>query len=84
MKRALFIVTGAAAFAAVGFIMGSLLTNWYSDRFAKSDDDINTSVFVFMLIWPAFACIGGYLGNRLFRSRSLTFPSNRHTTAGHD
>ena len=71
MKRTLFIIAGTVAFAALGFVIGSVATNWYSDSFAKSDADINTSVALFLLLWPVFAGIGGYLGNRLYR-RNLT------------
>ena len=76
MKRALFIIAGTVVFAAVGFVIGSVATNWYSERLAKSDADINTSVAVVLLFWPVFAGIGGYLGNRLYRSRNLTVSSS--------
>ena len=79
MKRTLFIIAGTVVFAALGFVIGSVATNWYSERFAKSDADINTSVAVVLLLWPVFAGIGGYLGylgNRLYRSRNLTVSSS--------
>lgn len=65
MKRAIFIAVGALVFAAIGFVVGSFATNWYSDHFAKSDDDINVSVGVFLVLWPLFAGLGAYLGNKL-------------------
>lgn len=67
MKKVLFVVAGALVFAALGFVLGSLATNWYADRFARSDADINTSVGIFLLIWPVFAGMGGYLGYRLHK-----------------
>lgn len=70
MKRSLFIVVGALLFAALGFLVGSVVTNWYADHFAKSDDDIGQSVGYFLFIWPLFAVLGGYIGNRVFRKRS--------------
>ncbi|MCE2968631.1 MAG: hypothetical protein LW847_00075 [Burkholderiales bacterium] len=69
MKRALFVVGGAALFAALAFIAGALVTNWYSDNFAKSDSDINASVGVFLLLWPFIAAFGGLFGNWLYRQK---------------
>ena len=76
MKRTLFIFGGTAVFAALGFVIGSVATNWYSERFAKSDADINSSVAVVLLLWPIFAGVGGYLGNRLYRNINLTVSSS--------
>jgi uncharacterized BrkB/YihY/UPF0761 family membrane protein len=84
LKRPLFIVAGIAVFAALGFIIGSFVTNWYADYFATSDKDINGSVIAFLLLWPAFACLGGYVGNKLFSRRKLTTTANEPTTAGKD
>lgn len=66
MKRTLFIISGALLFAALGFLVGSVVTNWYGDHWAKSDDDINQSVRYFLFVWPLFIILGGYLGNLLF------------------
>lgn len=71
MKRALFVIIGALLFVVLGFFIGSVTTNWYSDHFAKSDDDINQAVGYFLLVWPLFAILGGYIGNLMFR-RNLT------------
>lgn len=76
MKRTLFIIAGTVVLAALGFVIGSVATNWYSERFAKSDADINSSVAVVLLLWPVFAGIGGYLGNRLYLNRNLTISSS--------
>jgi prolipoprotein diacylglyceryltransferase len=78
MKRMLFIVAGALLFTALGFAIGSIVTNWYSDHFAKSDDDISQSVGYFLLVWPLFAILGGYIGNVLFRQK-LTLRSRERT-----
>jgi prolipoprotein diacylglyceryltransferase len=78
MKRMLFIVAGALLFAALGFAIGAIATNWYSDHFAKSDDDISQSVGYFLLVWPLFAILGGYVGDVLFR-QSLTLRSRERT-----
>lgn len=71
MKRSTFILIGVIVFAVVGFFVGSVATNWYSDHFAKSDDDINRSVGIFLVIWLLLAILGGYVGNILFQ-RNLT------------
>lgn len=71
MKRTLFIFGGVVVFTVLGFFIGSITTNWYADTFARSDDDINFSVAVFLALWLLFAMVGGYLGNTLFR-RNLT------------
>jgi hypothetical protein len=72
MKRGLYIVAGVVIFAALAFVAGSLATNWYADHFAKSDSDINSSVGVFLLLWPLVAVLGGFVGNWVYR-RNLTF-----------
>jgi len=74
MKRALFVIAGALSFAALGFVTGSIATNWYADSFAKSDDDINQSIGYFLIAWPLLAIFGGYVGNIMFHKK-LTFRS---------
>jgi hypothetical protein len=77
MKRLTYILVGAVVAMALGFLVGSLATNWYSDHWAKSDDDINSSVLVFFVLWPFIGLVGGALGNRLYK-RNLTLPSSGH------
>jgi hypothetical protein len=72
MKRTLFIAAGALLFTAIAFAIGSLATNGYSDHFAKSDDDINLSVGVFLALWPVFAVLGAYLGSKLWKRSQLS------------
>jgi hypothetical protein len=67
MKRLVYVVIGAALAAAVAFVAGSLATNWYSDHLAKSDDDINFVVKLFLILWPLFVAAGGLLGLRLHK-----------------
>ena len=65
MKHADYIIAGGLLFAVLGFVLGSLATNWYGDHLARSDDDINDSVRVFFVAWPFIMVLGGYLGHRL-------------------
>jgi hypothetical protein len=65
MKRLLFMSTGALLFAVLAFVLGSLVTHWYGEHAARSDDDINASVGVFLVLWPLFIGAGAYLGHRL-------------------
>jgi hypothetical protein len=65
MKRLLFMFTGGLLFAVIAFVFGSLVTNWYGDHAARSDDDINASVGVFLVLWPLFIGAGAYLGHRV-------------------
>ena len=74
MKRLAFVIGGALIFAVLGFLLGSVATNWYSDHLAKSDNDISKVVGYFLLVWPLFAILGGYIGNLLFH-RNLTLRS---------
>lgn len=67
MRHTIYIAVGAVAFAALGFLLGSLATHWYSDHMARSDDDISVSVGVFLVVWPMIAIVGGYLGHRFYK-----------------
>ena len=60
-------LAGAGLFAVFGFLLGSLATNWYSDHWAKSDDDINRSVAVFLVVWPLFIGLGAWIGHAIHR-----------------
>jgi hypothetical protein len=66
MKRLLYVFAGALVFAVIGFVVGSIATNLYSDYLAKSDDDINSSVGMFMVLWGLLVALGAYLGHRLY------------------
>ena len=72
MKRALFISLGAAVAALVTFLLGSLATNWYSEHLAKSDDEINTVVKVFLFLWPVPIALGALVGNILFKHKNTS------------
>lgn len=74
MKRVFYVAGGALLFAALSFALGSLVTNLYSDRLARSDSDINWSVGIFLLAWPLFIGLGGYLGNKLATKTSPASP----------
>ena len=76
MKRLLFMSAGALLFAVLAFVLGSLVTNWYGDHAARSDDDINASVGVFLVLWPLFIVAGAYLGHRLHARASAAKVSN--------
>ena len=83
MKRALFVVAGACLFAAIGFLVGSVVTNGYSDRFAQSDDEINQFVGCFVFVWLAFILFGGYMGVTecsavAYRSKAVRLLNNAH------
>ena len=82
MKRTFFVIVGALSFTALGFVIGSVATNWYAEHFAKSDDDISQSVGYFLLVWPLFVILGGYIGNLLFR-QNLTFRSKGRADKRH-
>lgn len=77
MKRALHIAAGGLVFALLGFVLGSWLTGWYADHLARSDADINTSVGVFLLLWPVFAALGACLADRWYRSRATLSQTRR-------
>ena len=66
VKRVVFVVVGIIIFAFLAFVLGSFATNWYSDTLAKSDDDVNLSVKVFLILWPFLSALGGWFGNRLY------------------
>jgi hypothetical protein len=70
MKRAAFIFAGALAFAAAGFAVGSLLTQWYADTLAGSQDDIDDAVTLAAAALPILLALGGYVGHRVHRRRS--------------
>ena len=80
MKRLLYVFAGALVFAAIGFVVGSIVTNLYSDYLAKSDDDINFSVGVFLVLIPLLVALGAYLGHKLY-ARNLTLPSSSQPPA---
>ena len=75
MRRIGYILVGVAAATMIGFVAGAIATNWYSEHAAKSDDDINFVVKVFLLLWPLLSFFGGYIGHRLYK-RNLTLPSS--------
>jgi tryptophan-rich sensory protein len=75
MKRLTYIIIGVAAAASLGFVAGALATTWYSEHLAKSDDDINSMVMVFLFIWPLVAALGGYVGHVL-HEKTPTLPSS--------
>ena len=77
MKHLSYIIIGVAVGAALAFVAGSIGTHWYSEHLARSDDDINLAVKVFLVLWPLLAAAGGYLGHWLHRRR-LTRPSREH------
>ena len=70
MKHAAFVIAGALAFAAAGFAAGSLLTQWYADTLARSQDDIDNAVTLSAAALPVLLALGGYVGHRLHRRRS--------------
>lgn len=70
MRRALYMAAGAALFAVLGFLLGVLATGWYSANAARSDDDINLSVGVFLVLWPLIIAVGAYLGHRAYQIRN--------------
>lgn len=70
MKHAAFVVACALAFAAAGFAAGSLLTQWYADNLARSQDDIDTAITLAAVALPILLALGGYVGHRLHRRRS--------------
>lgn len=67
MKRVVYILIGVLTFATISFVVGSIATNWYASTLAKSDDDINSSVLIFLILWPVIAALGGWLGAFVFR-----------------
>jgi hypothetical protein len=69
MKRVAYILIGVIIAAAVAFVLGSLATNWYSDHLARSDDDMNLAVKVFLPIWLAATVAGGVIGNLIFKRK---------------
>ena len=83
MKRLLYIATGGLLVAVLAFLVGSVATNWYSEHLAKSDDDINSVVKVFLVLWPLLIAAGAALGNAVYR-RSLTLPSSGPPPAGRE
>lgn len=77
MKPIIFVIVGALSFTALGFVIGSVATNWYAEHFAKSDDDISQSIGYFLLVWPLFTILGCYIGNLLFRQNLTGRSSGR-------
>ena len=75
MKRIAYIALGALAGAALVFFTGSVVTNWYATAWAKSQDEVDVAIDVFLWIWPFVILFGGYIGNALHR-RNLTQPSS--------
>ena len=71
MRNAAFVLAGALALAAAGFAAGSLLTRWYADTLARSQDDIDNAATVAAAALPSLLVLGGYVGHRLHRRRSV-------------
>lgn len=74
MKHVFYVLFGIALFAAIGFIIGSLGTNWYANYVAKSDDDINASVRIFLVLWLLLCLAGAYVGHCIYTRKRRRNP----------
>jgi hypothetical protein len=64
MKRALFTLVGATAFALASYGLVELFAAWYGPRFVRSDADIGKAFMTALAFMAACLIAGGYLGYR--------------------
>lgn len=67
MKRTMAVLCGALTLLGIGITIVIASSDWISENFIRSDDDMNTVGKIQLLgIYPALIIIGGWIGSALF------------------
>ena len=71
MNRPLLILSGSLALGFIGFLFGAAVSQYQVRVLFYGPDQAGEFIDIFLIIWPLFFIVGGFLGNWLFR-RNLT------------
>lgn len=66
MKRLLLILSASLALGFIGFLLGAAISQYQVRVLFYGPDQAGEFIDIFLIIWPLFFIVGGFLGNWLF------------------
>lgn len=70
MKRLIYIMLGICGIGLIAFLIGSAISQYQVHVLLYDPDQSGVFVDWFLIIWPLFFIIGGWLGNGLYLRHS--------------